>query len=32
MPGRRTHGLSWRDRLVAYLPRYAPWGARLRRF
>jgi FAD/FMN-containing dehydrogenase/Fe-S oxidoreductase len=23
------HGLSWRDRLVAYLPRYAPYGARL---
>jgi FAD/FMN-containing dehydrogenase/Fe-S oxidoreductase len=25
----QTHGLSWRDRLVAYLPRYAPHGARL---
>jgi Fe-S oxidoreductase len=23
------HGLSWRDRLVAYLPRYAPYGASL---
>jgi FAD/FMN-containing dehydrogenase/Fe-S oxidoreductase len=22
-------GYSWKDRLVAYLPRYAPWGARL---
>ena len=26
---RRRHGLSLRDRLVAYLPRYAPWAARL---
>jgi FAD/FMN-containing dehydrogenase/Fe-S oxidoreductase len=25
----QTHGLSWRDRLVAYLPRYAAYGARL---
>jgi FAD/FMN-containing dehydrogenase/Fe-S oxidoreductase len=25
----RRHGLSLRDRLVAYLPRYAPWAARL---
>jgi FAD/FMN-containing dehydrogenase/Fe-S oxidoreductase len=25
----QQHGLSWRDRLVAYLPRYAPYGARL---
>jgi len=24
-----THGLSARDRAVAYLPRYAPWAARL---
>ena len=23
------HGLTLRDRLIAYLPRYAPWGARL---
>jgi FAD/FMN-containing dehydrogenase/Fe-S oxidoreductase len=22
-------GLTWRDRLIAYLPRYAPWAARL---
>ena len=26
---RRRHGLSARDRLVAYLPRYAPYAARL---
>ncbi|HYM03544.1 MAG TPA: FAD-linked oxidase C-terminal domain-containing protein, partial [Stellaceae bacterium] len=26
---RKTHGLSLRDRLVAYLPRYAPVAARL---
>ena len=26
---RRRHGLSWRDRLIAYLPRYAPFAARL---
>jgi FAD/FMN-containing dehydrogenase/Fe-S oxidoreductase len=26
---RRRHGLSLRDRLVAYLPRYAPWAARV---
>jgi FAD/FMN-containing dehydrogenase/Fe-S oxidoreductase len=25
---RRQHGLRFRDRLVAYLPRYAPWAAR----
>jgi len=26
---RKRHGLAFRDRLVSYLPRYAPWGARL---
>jgi FAD/FMN-containing dehydrogenase/Fe-S oxidoreductase len=26
---RKRHGLRFRDRLVAYLPRYAPWAARL---
>lgn len=26
---RRRHALPWRERLVAYLPRYAPWAARL---
>ncbi len=26
---RKAHGLSLRDRLIAYLPRYAPWAARL---
>ena len=26
---RQRHGLAPRDRLVAYLPRYAPWAARL---
>ena len=26
---RTRHGLSLRDRLVAYMPRYAPWAARL---
>jgi Fe-S oxidoreductase len=26
---RKRHGLTLKDRLVAYLPRYAPWGARL---
>jgi FAD/FMN-containing dehydrogenase/Fe-S oxidoreductase len=26
---RRRHGLALRDRLFAYLPRYAPWAARL---
>ena len=26
---RRRHGLGARDRLVAYLPRYAPWASRL---
>jgi len=26
---RKRHGLPLRDRLVAYLPRYAPWAARL---
>jgi FAD/FMN-containing dehydrogenase/Fe-S oxidoreductase len=25
----QAHGLSWRDKLIAYLPRYAPYGARL---
>lgn len=25
----KKHGLSWRERLIAWLPRYAPWGARL---
>ncbi|HEX3881829.1 MAG TPA: FAD-linked oxidase C-terminal domain-containing protein [Stellaceae bacterium] len=25
----KRHGLSWRDRLVAYLPRYAPYAARI---
>ena len=23
------HGLTVKDRLIAYLPRYAPWAARL---
>jgi Fe-S oxidoreductase len=23
------HGYSWRDRAIAYLPRYAPWAGRL---
>ena len=26
---RKQHGLPFRDRLIAYLPRYAPWAARL---
>jgi FAD/FMN-containing dehydrogenase/Fe-S oxidoreductase len=26
---RKKHGLKLKDRLVAYLPRYAPWAARL---
>ena len=26
---RKRHGLPMRERLVAYLPRYAPWAARL---
>jgi FAD/FMN-containing dehydrogenase/Fe-S oxidoreductase len=26
---RQRHGLRFKDRLVAYLPRYAPWAARL---
>jgi FAD/FMN-containing dehydrogenase/Fe-S oxidoreductase len=26
---RKRHGLRPRDRLIAYLPRYAPWAARL---
>ncbi len=26
---RKTHGLALRDRAIAYLPRYAPWAARL---
>ncbi|MGQ0752591.1 MAG: FAD-binding and (Fe-S)-binding domain-containing protein, partial [Betaproteobacteria bacterium] len=26
---RKRHGLSLKDRLVSYLPRYAPWAARL---
>ena len=25
---RKRHGLRFRDRLIAYLPRYAPWAAR----
>jgi FAD/FMN-containing dehydrogenase/Fe-S oxidoreductase len=25
----KRSGISWHDRLVAYLPRYAPWAARL---
>jgi Fe-S oxidoreductase len=25
---RKTHGLTMRDRLIAYLPRYAPWASR----
>jgi FAD/FMN-containing dehydrogenase/Fe-S oxidoreductase len=25
---RKRHGLTLRDRLIAYLPRYAPWAAR----
>ncbi|NEK23594.1 FAD-binding protein [Sulfitobacter sp. JBTF-M27] len=25
----KKHGISFHDRLVAYLPRYAPWAARL---
>jgi Fe-S oxidoreductase len=27
---RKTHALTLRDRLVAYLPRYAPWASRFR--
>ena len=26
---RTRHGLSWKDRILAYLPRYAPWASRL---
>jgi FAD/FMN-containing dehydrogenase/Fe-S oxidoreductase len=26
---KKAHGLTLRDRLIAYLPRYAPWAARL---
>jgi len=26
---RQRHGLTFKDRLIAYLPRYAPWGVRL---
>ena len=26
---RKRHGLTLRDRLIAYLPRYAPWAARV---
>jgi Fe-S oxidoreductase len=26
---RKRHGLTLRERLIAYLPRYAPWAARL---
>jgi len=26
---RKRHGLTLKERLIAYLPRYAPWGARL---
>ncbi len=29
---KQRHGLTLRDRLVAYLPRYAPWAARLAPF
>jgi Fe-S oxidoreductase len=29
---RKRWGLTWRDRLIAYLPRYAPWAARLSMF
>ena len=25
---RERRGLTWRDRIIAYLPRYAPWAAR----
>src|SRR5262249_46306789 len=25
---KRKHGLSFKDRLIAHLPRYAPWAAR----
>ena len=25
---RKRRGLPWRDRIIAYLPRYAPWAAR----
>src|SRR5690606_20257636 len=28
----RQHGVGRRDRLVAYLPRYAPWAHRMRAF
>ena len=28
----RRHGLALKDRLIAFLPRYAPWAARLHRF
>jgi FAD/FMN-containing dehydrogenase/ferredoxin len=27
----KKNGISWRDKLVAYLPRYAPWAARIPR-
>lgn len=27
---RRSHGITPRERLIAYLPRYAPWAAHLR--
>ncbi|MGK0169496.1 MAG: FAD/FMN-containing dehydrogenase/Fe-S oxidoreductase [Gammaproteobacteria bacterium] len=26
----RRHGLKWRERFVAHLPRYAPWASRFR--
>jgi Fe-S oxidoreductase len=26
---RKSHGLTLKDRLIAYMPRYAPWAARL---
>ena len=26
---RQRHGLKFKDRLIAYLPRYAPWAARI---
>ena len=29
---RRRHGLALRERLIAYLPRYAPWAARFAPF
>lgn len=26
---KQRHGLQWRDRIIGWLPRYAPWAARL---